>query len=254
MTEPLSKSFCSLCMAIVVLVIERTKRPFILPWITPPTPEDQTSSAKALVQDILGDGISGQPSSNTNDIMEGSTTLVVEGSTRRSSLKSQEPARKSTTSPDITNISEAKKHSQTMTAERKGLWHQLDEGGQCVPSPMPPMPSPAKFNIQSEKRRSSYKTLATSHPSPEKVPEVSSYPGMKPKYSVRPRAPAAGHARYSPGVAEPENRGLLSVGENAEGKKLFNRAVEGLRDSRAKGRSGYEDWSNMKMPGSFVEW
>ncbi|ERT00927.1 hypothetical protein HMPREF1624_02161 [Sporothrix schenckii ATCC 58251] len=48
-------------MTIVEVVVERTLQPFVLPWITPPIPEGQTSAAKALIDGILGDGISGHP-------------------------------------------------------------------------------------------------------------------------------------------------------------------------------------------------
>ncbi|EPE02833.1 hypothetical protein F503_01574 [Ophiostoma piceae UAMH 11346] len=55
-------------MLAVVFVVECTRMPFVLPWISPPVPEGEALSlhAKALIDDILGDGVAGHTHANVD--------------------------------------------------------------------------------------------------------------------------------------------------------------------------------------------
>ena len=59
-------------MLVVVFVVERTRMPFVLPWLSPPVPEGEALSlhAKALIDDILGDGVAGHTHADAASMKE----------------------------------------------------------------------------------------------------------------------------------------------------------------------------------------
>ncbi|CAK7245998.1 MAG: hypothetical protein STHCBS139747_007619 [Sporothrix thermara] len=175
-------------MTVVLLVVERTTQPFVLPWLTPPIPEAQTLAAKALIDGILGDGISGHPYAGSSD-----ATGTAENSDGRASLSEEEQPQPSApaaakkrnlraTVQDVPDAADDPFMSTTTLAapaslggdifgqpsastlvERQELWGRIDEGSSTkAPSPFklpphpptylqpppPPPPPPLGFPIQ----------------------------------------------------------------------------------------------------------
>ncbi|CAK7216916.1 hypothetical protein SCUCBS95973_002975 [Sporothrix curviconia] len=154
-------------MTAVLLIVERTTQPFVLPWLTPPIPEAQTLAAKALIDGILGDGISGHPyaGSEAATATEADTTAMATDS-RSSSDAGEEPPvavvppkrRMRVTIQDVPDGEDDDPTVSTSTlggetfgqpsaatlVERQELWSRVDEGNSAKAASsikLPPHPS-----------------------------------------------------------------------------------------------------------------
>ncbi len=124
-------------MIAIAVIVERTRQPFDLPWITPPIPKGQSSSAKALIDDIIGDGISGtscpRPADTTEEkAMEKPTYKFTSGSFSGEYECHQgttPPRAERTDSERSMPLSEEPFPSSCATlVERQELWNRVSEG------------------------------------------------------------------------------------------------------------------------------
>ncbi|CAK7565042.1 MAG: hypothetical protein SEPTF4163_002950 [Sporothrix epigloea] len=161
-------------VAIVLLVVERTTQPFVLPWLTPPVPEAQTLAAKALIDEILGDGVSGHPyaGSVVASATEADSTAVATDSRTSSEGGGPDSIPKRNLRVAIQDVpdggddpnlststlaappylgSEMFGHPSASTlVERHELWSRVDEGNNTKASSLNLLPHPSTFLPQTQ--------------------------------------------------------------------------------------------------------
>ncbi|CAK7225301.1 hypothetical protein SBRCBS47491_005840 [Sporothrix bragantina] len=158
-------------MTVVLLVVERTTQPFVLPWLTPPVPEAQTLAAKALIDGILGDGVSGHPyagSEAPTTATEADAMAIAADS--RSSSDGEEPViiPKRKMRVTIQEVPDGQDEDPTVSTstlapppslggemfgqpsaatlvERQEIWNRVDEGNSAKASSIKLPPHPSTF-------------------------------------------------------------------------------------------------------------
>lgn len=134
-------------MTVVLLVVERTRQPFVLPWISPPMPEGQSSAAKALIDGILDDGVAGQADAEPT-ASRASCSIDDEPSSsqpRKDKAPShdQDPAASSSTLAPPPSFGDGgfPLPSATTLVDRPDLWDRVDEDATKTSIKLPPHPS-----------------------------------------------------------------------------------------------------------------
>ncbi|CAK7274659.1 hypothetical protein SEPCBS119000_006285 [Sporothrix epigloea] len=165
-------------MAVVLLVVERTTQPFVLPWLTPPVPEAQTLAAKALIDEILGDGVSGHPyagsevasateaetsaaatASRTSSEGDESTAVAPKQSLRvtlQDVPDGEDDLTRSTSTlvaPPYVGAELFGQPSSSTLVERHDLWNRVDEGNITKASSPNLPPHPMTFLTPTQQHR-----------------------------------------------------------------------------------------------------
>ncbi|CAK7203847.1 hypothetical protein SEUCBS139899_006596 [Sporothrix eucalyptigena] len=156
-------------MTVILLVVERTAQPFVLPWLTPPIPEAQTLAAKALIDGILGDGVAGHPYNGQTTSSTAEEDITAVASASRASSEGEEapavtPKRKmrvtikdladedgdptvstSTLAPPPSVGEPFGQPSAATLVERQEIWNRVDEGAAKNASTIKLPPHPSTF-------------------------------------------------------------------------------------------------------------